>query len=343
MGGLPSLLCYILNSNYDSPIIPRLMIGFPPGTQIEKDLPTHRVLSLPFLGLNTPKGIDSHSANNSFISAIVHDLYHIIFISFLPPKIREAGEIFAQILREEVNEKITKEELEKLDDIGKKVLLKLAFKCFDFDLALNITMQYNGKIIEKQVKKSNAPSRRTAVYLLGQKSFELCNELLGTFVTNGNSIELSFRKAFDKFVNYLVAILELGGTSRLQTILKRVQNETRLADNPYKECICKALSFDHKKIQKKITPLLDAATKQHRAINFEEDRQLYKKVLTQQPKNTGALHQLGVLCFQCGELDDARRYSQLATLYSPYYPAYYLSLGVVLQASGLVDVSSAMP
>jgi tetratricopeptide (TPR) repeat protein len=56
------------------------------------------------------------------------------------------------------------------------------------------------------------------------------------------------------------------------------------------------------------TAVLDAALSAQRDHRFEEARRLYREVLSHAPNHFDALHMLGVVHYQIGELEEARRY-----------------------------------
>ncbi len=89
--------------------------------------------------------------------------------------------------------------------------------------------------------------------------------------------------------------------------------------------------------QHQVTKLLQAATQHHQAGELEQAKTLYHQVLTKQPDQADALHQLGFLYHQTGQNDQAQDLIQRATCCNPDNPAFYLSLGVVLKESNRLD------
>jgi Flp pilus assembly protein TadD len=79
----------------------------------------------------------------------------------------------------------------------------------------------------------------------------------------------------------------------------------------------------------------------HRAGRFSEAEKIYREVLAGQPRNTDALHLLGVLLGQGGQPELAVDYIGRAIALRPDVADYHANLGEFLRALGQLDQSAA--
>jgi len=78
------------------------------------------------------------------------------------------------------------------------------------------------------------------------------------------------------------------------------------------------------------------AVQLHRAGKLTEAEQIYRQVLSQQPRNPGVLNLLGVLACQAGRHDLAIEMIRQAIAIYPHSPDFHLNLGNALYNSGLL-------
>jgi len=83
-----------------------------------------------------------------------------------------------------------------------------------------------------------------------------------------------------------------------------------------------------------IQQAMELALARHRAGDFAQAEQLYRTVLSHQPNNAGALHMLGLLSFQAGNLKAALDWITRAIALNPNAADFHLNQGVVLDAAG---------
>lgn len=86
-----------------------------------------------------------------------------------------------------------------------------------------------------------------------------------------------------------------------------------------------------------IQAMLDTAVQHHNGGNLSEAEALYKKVLTQDPNQPVALHLLGVVAQQKGEIDVAKAHVTKAIAVRPDYTEAFFTLGNILQGMGRYD------
>jgi tetratricopeptide (TPR) repeat protein len=90
-----------------------------------------------------------------------------------------------------------------------------------------------------------------------------------------------------------------------------------------------------------IRQAFDLALQHHQAGRLQKAEQLYRQVLAQQPKHTGAMHLLGVIAHQMGRNDAAVVLIRRAIALNPNYAEAYNNLGTVLKDKGLLDEAIA--
>ncbi|MCP5364301.1 MAG: sulfotransferase [Hyphomicrobiales bacterium] len=93
--------------------------------------------------------------------------------------------------------------------------------------------------------------------------------------------------------------------------------------------------------QNAVAPLLAEAVRHHRAGHLERAERLYQKVLKTAPDHGDALHLLGLVRYQLGDLVAGERLIRAALARNGQPAAYHNSLGVVLLASGRNDLARA--
>jgi tetratricopeptide (TPR) repeat protein len=86
-----------------------------------------------------------------------------------------------------------------------------------------------------------------------------------------------------------------------------------------------------------IRQAFDLGLRHHQAGRLQEAEQLYRQVLAQQPKHTGAMHLLGVIAHQMGRNDVAVDLIRQAIALNPNYPEAYNNLGNALKDKGQLD------
>ncbi len=79
----------------------------------------------------------------------------------------------------------------------------------------------------------------------------------------------------------------------------------------------------------------------HHAGRLAEAEQLYRQILTADPRQHGALHMLGVVCAQSGRREMAIQTITQAIAICPTDPSYHNSLGEALRATGRVSEARA--
>jgi len=86
---------------------------------------------------------------------------------------------------------------------------------------------------------------------------------------------------------------------------------------------------------------VNQALAHHRAGQFAEAERLYRQALDLNPTNTDAIHLLGMLAFQSGDLVRAAASIRQAIALHPAAASYHSNLGNVLQAQGDLDQAAA--
>ncbi|HTS20730.1 MAG TPA: tetratricopeptide repeat protein [Casimicrobiaceae bacterium] len=84
--------------------------------------------------------------------------------------------------------------------------------------------------------------------------------------------------------------------------------------------------------ERRIAPLLGAALEAQQQRRFDEARRLYADVLSAVPDHFDAMHMLGVVHYQLGELEVARRYLERARALRPQSPGLRNNLQLVTDA-----------
>lgn len=87
--------------------------------------------------------------------------------------------------------------------------------------------------------------------------------------------------------------------------------------------------------------LLQEAIRQHQSGALEMAADLYRRVLDQQPRNTDALHLLGLVLHQCGDPKAALPLIRQAIRLNGTVAAYHNSLGAVLLACDMTENAAA--
>jgi len=88
-----------------------------------------------------------------------------------------------------------------------------------------------------------------------------------------------------------------------------------------------------------IQQAMELAVARHRAGEFAQAEQIYRSILSQQPNNAGALHLLGLVTFQAGNLKAALDWITRAIALNPNVADYHLNQGVVLDAAGQTQIA----
>lgn len=86
-----------------------------------------------------------------------------------------------------------------------------------------------------------------------------------------------------------------------------------------------------------VVSLLDRALKHHKAGRLEEAELIYREILASQPEHADALHFLGMIAAQRGQLAQAVDLIDRAIRLDPAVPAYHGNLGNLLGAQGQYD------
>jgi len=86
---------------------------------------------------------------------------------------------------------------------------------------------------------------------------------------------------------------------------------------------------------------LEAGMSHHRAGRLAEADRIYRQILAQQPNHVDALHLLGTLAVQVGELDAGMELIRRAIRLKPDYAEPHSNLGIALKAKGQVDEAIA--
>jgi protein O-GlcNAc transferase len=81
------------------------------------------------------------------------------------------------------------------------------------------------------------------------------------------------------------------------------------------------------------------ALEHHQAGRLHEAKRLYEAALTAQPNHADALHCLGVLFLQLGQIEMALDHIRRALVANPNMPAAYGNLGIALKAAGQIEDS----
>ena len=90
-----------------------------------------------------------------------------------------------------------------------------------------------------------------------------------------------------------------------------------------------------------IQQAFDLAFQHHQAGQLQEAEQLYRQILSRQPKHADALHFLGLLAHQAGSQDVAMELLQKSISLGPTVTLYHNNMGNVLQAQGRLDEAIA--
>jgi Flp pilus assembly protein TadD len=85
----------------------------------------------------------------------------------------------------------------------------------------------------------------------------------------------------------------------------------------------------------------DIALRHHQSGNLAEAEQLYRQILTVEPRHVNALHLLGLIAHQFGQTDEAIRCISDALRLAPYFPEAHNNLGVALAAEQRFDEAIA--
>ena len=86
-----------------------------------------------------------------------------------------------------------------------------------------------------------------------------------------------------------------------------------------------------------LAKLLDKATKLHQTENLVQAEQVYRQVLSIDPRNVAALWRLGIVCHQSGRIDEGILLVNNAVSIQPDFADGHNSLGILLQEKGDLD------
>jgi len=86
---------------------------------------------------------------------------------------------------------------------------------------------------------------------------------------------------------------------------------------------------------------LESGMSHHRAGRLAEADRIYRQILAQQPNHADALHLLGTLAVQVGELDAGMELIRRAIRLKPDYAEPHSNLGIALKAKGQTDEAIA--
>ncbi len=89
-----------------------------------------------------------------------------------------------------------------------------------------------------------------------------------------------------------------------------------------------------------LRPLFDEALAHHRAGRLQQAEQLYRQILSSQPRHAETLHMLGLLAYQAGKLDLAVDLLDKAIAEDSSQARYFFNLGVVRQKQGRPEAAA---
>ncbi|HOI08658.1 MAG TPA: tetratricopeptide repeat protein, partial [Deltaproteobacteria bacterium] len=96
----------------------------------------------------------------------------------------------------------------------------------------------------------------------------------------------------------------------------------------------KGPSIDRTRDRGESAGLLAEAFRHHTSGALDKARDLYGQILTRTPDHPDALHLLGVLCYQAGELASSEEHIRRALAVRPRAPEYHCSMGNTLSGMG---------
>jgi len=96
----------------------------------------------------------------------------------------------------------------------------------------------------------------------------------------------------------------------------------------------KGPSIDRTRDRGESAGLLAEAFRHHTSDALDKARDLYGQILTRTPDHPDALHLLGVLCYQAGELASSEEHIRRALAVRPRAPEYHCSMGNTLSGMG---------
>lgn len=88
--------------------------------------------------------------------------------------------------------------------------------------------------------------------------------------------------------------------------------------------------------------LVTKALEHHRAGHFAEAEQIYRQILTLDPRHADCLHLLGMIAYQQGRLDFAEEMIRKAIAIHNGGASYYANLGTVVHSQGKLDEAEAL-
>ena len=88
-----------------------------------------------------------------------------------------------------------------------------------------------------------------------------------------------------------------------------------------------------------IQQAMQLAIQNHQAGRLAEAEKICRQVLSRQPGNPDALHLLGMIAAQVGQLDAGIELIRRAIAINPAMPHYHINLGNTLQGKGLIERS----
>jgi tetratricopeptide (TPR) repeat protein len=88
--------------------------------------------------------------------------------------------------------------------------------------------------------------------------------------------------------------------------------------------------------------MMERALQHHRNGMFSEAGQIYRRVLAIDPRNSDALHLLGMIAYQAGDLETAADLIRQAIAIHGNGAAYYTNLATILQAQGKLEEAESM-
>jgi len=90
-----------------------------------------------------------------------------------------------------------------------------------------------------------------------------------------------------------------------------------------------------------VDALFEQAGSLHAQGKLDRARQLYLAVLQENPEHIGSLHNLGILCFQCGRYDDTVALTREVVRLRPDLAVAHNTLGVALRRLGRLEKAEA--
>lgn len=87
--------------------------------------------------------------------------------------------------------------------------------------------------------------------------------------------------------------------------------------------------------------LFDQAVRAHQSGRLSEAEGLYRKIISDDPKNFDALHMLGIVCSGSGRTEEAGNFFRSALLIDPHFPPCHVNYGFCLLKQNRIDEAIA--